>query len=236
MVIGTNIFYYEGLTNDSPRQFENRVINAKVDYNILQNLILSAHFANVQDKQYVRDYGSYYNTENNQGDLNLKWKFTPNQNVLVGATYNDANYKSNTILKSDQSIESTGYYVQHQFKNENIDTQVGVRLEDNERFGNHTVGQGAIRYHFLSNASVYANIGTAFRAPSLNEMYSQWGGNENLTPEESTSYEIGLDYDITPNISTNFSVYDTNIESLLNRLEIFEFPATLKWQELKQTS
>jgi len=212
---GTNIFYYEGLTNDSPRQFENRFINAKVDYNILQNLILSAHFANVQDKQYVRDYGSYYNTENNQGDLNLKWKFTPNQNILVGATYNDANYKSNTILKSDQSIESTGYYVQHQFKNENIDTQVGVRLEDNERFGNHTVGQGAIRYHFLSNASVYANIGTAFRAPSLNEMYSQWGGNENLNPEESTSYEIGLDYDITPNISTNLSVYDTNIENLI---------------------
>lgn len=90
-----------------------------------------------------------------------------------------------------------------------------MRLEDNERFGNHTVGQGAIRYHFLSNASVYANIGTAFRAPSLNEMYSQWGGNENLTPEESTSYEIGLDYDITPNISTNLSVYDTNIENLI---------------------
>ena len=90
-----------------------------------------------------------------------------------------------------------------------------MRLEDNERFGNHTVGQGAIRYHFLSNASVYANIGTAFRAPSLNEMYSQWGGNENLTPEESTSYEIGLDYDITPNISTTLSVYDTNIENLI---------------------
>lgn len=31
-------------------------------------------------------------------------------------------------------------------------------------------------------------------------------------------------------------LFDTNIESLLNRLEIFEFPATLKWQELKQTS
>ncbi|WP_252512155.1 TonB-dependent receptor domain-containing protein, partial [Acinetobacter nosocomialis] len=41
----------------------------------------------------------------------------------------------------------------------------------------HTVGQGAIRYHFLPNASVYANIGSAFRAPTLNELYSQWGGN-----------------------------------------------------------
>ncbi len=36
--------------------FVNRVINAKVDYNILQNLILGAHFANVQDKQDVPSY------------------------------------------------------------------------------------------------------------------------------------------------------------------------------------
>ncbi|MFH3579694.1 TonB-dependent receptor, partial [Acinetobacter baumannii] len=78
------------------------------------------------------------------------------QNILVGATYNDANYKSNTILNSDKSVNSTGYYLQHQLKNDLFDTQVGVRLEDNQRFGTHTVGQGAIRYHFLPNASVYA--------------------------------------------------------------------------------
>jgi len=213
---GTNIFHYQGLTNDSPRQFENRVINANIAYNILSNLILNAHYANVQDKQDVRDYGSYYNTENNQGDLNLKWKFTPNQNVLIGATYNDANYKSNTILKSDQSVESTGYYAQHQFKNEHFDTQVGIRLEDNERFGNHTVGQGAIRYHFLPNASVYTNIGTAFRAPSLNEMYTQWGGNADLKPEESTSYEIGADYQLNQNFAANISLYQNEIENLIN--------------------
>ncbi len=64
-------------------------------------------------------------------------------------------------------MNSTGYYLQHQFKNELFDTQVGLRVEDNELFGSHTVGQGAIRYHFLPNASVYANIGSAFRTPTL---------------------------------------------------------------------
>lgn len=212
---GTNIFSNDYITNTAQRLFENRVINTKVAYNILPDLIINAHYANVQDKQNVPAYYSYYNTENNESDLNLKWKFTPHQNILVGATYNDANYKSNTILNSDKSVNSTGYYLQHQLKNDLFDTQVGVRLEDNQRFGTHTVGQGAIRYHFLPNASVYANIGSAFRAPTLNELYSQWGGNENLTPEKSTSYEMGVNYDLTSNVSTNFSVYHTKIKDLI---------------------
>ncbi|MEG2299879.1 MAG: TonB-dependent receptor [Acinetobacter sp.] len=212
---GTSIFSNDYITNTAPRNFVNRVINAKVDYNILQNLILGAHFANVQDKQDVPSYFTQYNTENNQSDLNLKWKFTPNQNILVGATYNDANYKTSSIKNQDQSVNSTGYYLQHQFKNELFDTQIGLRVEDNEFFGSHTVGQGAIRYHFLPNASVYANIGSAFRAPTLNELYSQWGGNENLEPEESISYELGFDYAIADNLATSFSVYRTNVDNLI---------------------
>ncbi|QTD64862.1 TonB-dependent receptor [Acinetobacter towneri] len=212
---GISIFSDDYITNTAPRNFVNRVINAKVDYNILQNLILGAHFANVQDKQDVPSYFTQYNTENNQSDLNLKWKFTPNQNILVGATYNDANYKTSSIKNQDQSVNSTGYYLQHQFKNELFDTQVGLRVEDHELFGSHTVGQGAIRYHFLPNASVYANIGSAFRAPTLNELYSQWGGNENLEPEESISYELGFDYAITDNLATSFSVYRTNVDNLI---------------------
>ena len=213
---GTSIFSNDYIVNSAPREFENRVINAKVNYNILDNLILGAQFANVQDKQNVPSYGSEYNTENNQSDLNLRWKFTPQQNILIGATYNDANYQTNTIKNNDQSVESTGYYVQHQFKNDLFDTQVGVRTEDNERFGTHTVGQGAVRYHFHPNASIYANIGSAFRAPTLNELYSQWGGNENLDPEESTSYELGFDYDVNANLSTSLSAYHTKVKNLIS--------------------
>ena len=213
---GTNIFTNNYISNTAQRQFENRVINAKLAYNILPDLIVNARYSNAQDKQNVPSYGSRYDTENNESDLNLKWKFTPNQNILVGATYTDANYQTNTILKGDQSVDSMGYYLQHQFKNEQFDTQFGVRLEDNERFGNHTVGQAAVRYHFLTNASVYANIGSAFRAPTLNEMYSQWGGDIGLKPEESTSYEVGADYQLNQNLLANVSLYQNEVKNLIS--------------------
>ena len=238
---GTSIFSLKHDTTKSPREFENQIINAKISYNILPNLVVSSHYANVQDKQNVIDYADHYDTKNNEADLNLRWNFTSNQNILVGTTYNDANYKTSTISNGDKSIESIGYYLQHQFRSDSFDTQLGLRLEDNERYGSHTVGQGAIRYHIAPNASIYTNIGTAFRAPSLNELYTQWGGNENLTPEKSTSYELGFDYDITDHLSSNFSIYQTKIKDLISysgtqnkniaSAKINGGEATLKWSK-----
>ncbi|WOE30477.1 MULTISPECIES: TonB-dependent receptor plug domain-containing protein [unclassified Acinetobacter] len=237
---GTNIFSNNYINNTAQRNFVNRVINAKVNYNILENIILGTHFSNTQDKQDVPSHGSQYNTENNQSDINLLWKFTPNQNLLAGVTYLDSKYQSNTIKNNNQHINSTGYYLQHQFHDEFFDTQLGIRLEDNQQFGTHTVGQGAIRYHLQPNASIYANIGTAFRAPTLNELYSQWGGNTDLKAEKSTSYELGFDYAITPNLTTNLSIYQTQIKNLINyiirleNIEKAEFTggeAIIKWQQ-----
>jgi vitamin B12 transporter len=48
----------------------------------------------------------------------------------------------------------------------------------------------------LPLTSVYANIGSAFKAPTLNDMYA-FGGNPDLKPEESISYEIGVDQKLT---------------------------------------
>ena len=88
-------------------------------------------------------------------------------------------------------------------------------VEDNEKFGTHTVAQGAVRYQLLPLTSIYANIGSAFKAPTLNDMYA-YGGNPDLNPEESISYEIGLDQKLAYNISTGFSLYSTKVDNLIN--------------------
>ncbi|MDC4448757.1 TonB-dependent receptor, partial [Acinetobacter baumannii] len=114
----------------------------------------------------------------------------------------------------DEDVNSTGYFVQHQYQNNGLNTQVGVRVEDNEKYGTHTVAQGAIRYQLLPLTSIYANIGSAFKATTLNDMYGS-GGNPNLKPEESISYEVGIDQKLNYNISTGLSAYYTKIDNLI---------------------
>ena len=213
---GVNIFSSNsGITNAAAREFDNRVINAQAALKHHNDFTTSIRFSDTQDNQNLPVYGSKYDSAGQEIDLNTKWAFTPNQNILIGATGSRSEFQSNTITDGKQEVDTIGYYLQHQYNSDKVNTQVGVRLEDHERFGNHTVGQGAVRYHITPATSVYANVGSAFRAPTLNELYSQWGGNTELQPEESVSYEIGLDHRIADTTSIHVSGFQNQIDNLV---------------------
>lgn len=213
---GVNIFSSNsGITNAAAREFDNRVINAQAALKHHNDFTTSIRFSDTQDNQNLPVYGSKYDSAGQEIDLNTKWAFAPNHNILIGATGSRSEFQSNTITDGKQEVDTIGYYLQHQYNSDKVNTQVGVRLEDHERFGNHTVGQGAVRYHITPATSVYANVGSAFRAPTLNELYSQWGGNTELQPEESVSYEIGLDHRIADTTSIHVSGFQNQIDNLV---------------------
>ena len=119
----------------------------------------------------------------------------------------------------NKDIKTTGYFAQHQYQSDKLSTQLGVRLEDHEKFGTHTIGQVAARYFITPATSIYSNIGTAFRAPTNNDLYAiGWGANPDLAPEESLSYEVGFDHQINKQLSTSLSVYRTEIDNLITSI------------------
>ncbi len=71
-----------------------------------------------------------------------------------------------------------------------------IRGDKNEAFGEYVTGNIGWRYNSALGISPFASFGNAFKAPTFNELY--WpdtgfgGGNPNLKPEESRSYEVGL--------------------------------------------
>ena len=145
-------------------------------------------------------------------------------------------------VKYKESVDTVGYFIQHQYQQDGIETQVGVRVEDNDKFGTHTVGQGAIRYQVLPLTSVYANIGSAFRAPTTNDLYAMsWGANPVLKPEESFSYEIGVDQKLNYGIDLGLSVYRNKVDNLIsfqagklinvNKATFTGGEASFKWQQ-----
>ncbi|MFW1859746.1 TonB-dependent receptor plug domain-containing protein [Acinetobacter defluvii] len=221
---GTNIYY--GGAHD----FFNRLINVNGRFNFTPDLILNARYSNFKDELTGKSYSGYFNTERNEADLNLRWKFTENQNILAGASLNNADVESLSIIGKSKSLDSIGYYLQHQYDKDGIHTQAGVRVEDNDQFGTHTVGQLAGRIQVAPLTSVYANIGSAFKAPTGNQLYyiyedAQWGntyGNPDLKPEKSLSYEIGLDQKLAYGLSAYTSIYQTKIKNLIEYT--FGFP------------
>jgi len=71
--------------------------------------------------------------------------------------------------------------------------QVNVRRDDDSEFGGRDTGSLAYGYSLTSNWRATASVGTAFRAPTLYQRYSEYGV-AGLKPEESRNAEVGLRY------------------------------------------
>lgn len=198
------------------QDFKNEIINIKGRLNILENLALHARFSQFKDEIDQNNSTDFIHSKTQESEIYGQWSFTPNQKLLVGATHR--NIDGDVISYGtpyQEDIDSTGYYIQHKYDQAGLNTQVGIRVEDNEKFGTHTVAQGSARYQVLPLTSVYANIGSAFKAPTLNDMYA-FGGNPDLKPEESISYEVGLDQKLNYGLSTGLSIYQTKVKNLIS--------------------
>ncbi|MCC2656450.1 MAG: TonB-dependent vitamin receptor [Panacagrimonas sp.] len=66
------------------------------------------------------------------------------------------------------------------------------RSDDNEQFGTHRTGGAAYGYRVAPWLRAAISHGTAFKAPTFNELYFPGFGNPDIGPEDSRSTEISL--------------------------------------------
>ncbi len=68
--------------------------------------------------------------------------------------------------------------------------QANVRRDDNSQFGGPTTGSVAYGYRFTPEVKVRAAYGTAFHAPTFNDLYFPGFGNADLQPERSRNVGV----------------------------------------------
>jgi len=83
-------------------------------------------------------------------------------------------------------------FAQYQGRFATHDLQASLRRDDNDQFGGHTTGGLAWGVDLGAGLRLTANAGTAFKAPSFNELYFPFYGNPELRPETSESIELGV--------------------------------------------
>lgn len=69
--------------------------------------------------------------------------------------------------------------------------QANVRRDDDSEFGGNSTGSLAYAFAFTPQWRASASVGTAFRAPTLYQRFSD-SGNASLKPETSRNVELGL--------------------------------------------
>ena len=171
---------------------------------------------------YLRDW---YKGENYQLDWQHTIKPAKFDSVIAGFDYQRESgssyyYQTGASIFGPWSSESIfpekttntkGYYLQNLI---NIDDffhfNTGIRLDDHSNFGLHQTYKIDTSYLFKTGTKIKGGWGTAFKAPTIYQLYAPStyyfeGGNPNLNPEKSTTYEIGVEQNIFNDIG-NFGV------------------------------
>lgn len=147
------------------------------------------------------------NGENYIIDAFVKHKFN-NLYVVGGINYQDNSIETFGIPFGETALTKTVYaenpvsqlidpYVNAVYVSDfGLNVNGGVRLNNHNKYGNHFVYNLNPSYTIKQENGYVKFLGsysTAFLAPSVQELYASWG-NIDLKPQESTTYEGGLEY------------------------------------------
>ncbi len=95
--------------------------------------------------------------------------------------------------------------------------QAGLRLDDNQRFGNFTTWRLGASARLAPLTRLRASAGTAFKEPTFDENYSTAFsvGNPDLKPERSTSVEAGIEQVVGGRVSVSATAFTQRFRDLI---------------------
>lgn len=158
-------------------------------------------------------FKSRFDTERDTVSLQNDFTIADSHLLTLGTDYQDDRVDSTTAFAVN-SRDNTGLFTQYQGTSSIHDVQLSLRRDDNEQFGDHATGGAAWGYALNGDLRFTASYGTAFKAPTFNELYFPGYGNPDLRPEESRSLELGL-RDQPAWGSWSLNIYETQIDDLI---------------------
>ena len=122
------------------------------------------------------------------------WKNTfllGNHDLIAGVEVSEDKVSSTNDF-AVTSRDNGAVFLQGLFDFAPVAIQASLRYDDNEAYGNEVTGSLALGYDLDNQHTLRASFGTAFKAPSFNDLYWPDSGNPDLNPETSETFEVGM--------------------------------------------
>lgn len=143
---------------------------------------------NLLNGSFVDRYDTTRDTMNWQNEITL----ASGQTLIAGVDQQNDLIDSNAGYLVNSRTD-TGVFVQYLGKFGAQNVELSTRRDINQQFGTWTTGSAAWGWALSDALRFVLSDGTAFKAPTFNQMYYPYYGNPLLRPEQSNTFETGLD-------------------------------------------
>jgi len=147
-----------------------------------------------------------------------------------------------------QSLDTVAVFAQQQWRGLGSDWVLGLRGDQHDRYGEKTTGSLAWGRDLTPNTRLTASWGTAFKAPTVNDLFWPYSsdvffgttyitqGNPDVQPESSRSLELGLRHKLGNDFSLGANLYRTRVKDLIEWQGIQTGPTEYTYQPANVSS
>jgi vitamin B12 transporter len=114
--------------------------------------------------------------------------------MLTGISNQHSKMLDQTSVEKDPSVILTSPYLSLFGHFGHFSIEIGGRYNNHSKFGSNATYSINPSYRFDSGLKIFANLTSGFKAPSLYQLYGQFGANPDLKPEQSESLEGGAQW------------------------------------------
>ena len=186
---------YDGDFQDET-DFLQQVVGGAVSFNPVDGWATSLRLSESRDEMDnfgpSGDFASRFDIRRRQ----LSWQndislFTSHL-LTFGVDYREDRVDSSTDYDRT-GRDNTGVFGQYGVSFHGHQLIASVRRDDDEVFGSETTGGVGWSFTWHETLRWYASYGTAYKAPTFNELFFPFFGNPDLRSETAESYEVGLE-------------------------------------------
>ena len=99
-----------------------------------------------------------------------------------------------TSVEKNPSALLASPYVSVFMNTKNFSVELGGRYNHHTQFGQNFTFSFNPSYRWQNGLKAFVNISTGFKAPTLYQLYGQYGANPDLKPERSQNAEAGVQW------------------------------------------
>lgn len=169
-------------------------------------------------------YYSHFLTERESASWLHDISWAEGMQLVAGVDYaNEEAVSKDLLAKStafDKQLQNLGVFASQYVTMDDFSASLSVRQDHHDSFGEHTTGSVTMGYNILPTLKLFGAYGSAFRAPSANDLYypgffGEYAGNADLQPERSRQSEIGLQYQWQDGHQVRVSAYRNQVRDLI---------------------